>query len=73
MKVQILGTMTEKDGTRWYSGITGTGNVVEFTLLDDADPLFLVDIKRAVKHRHVIEVDVNDIRQFRRLVKRGPT
>lgn len=67
MKIQMQGSLTETNGIRWYAGITGEGNLVEFTLIDDTDPVVLEKIRAAVRRKAAIDIDVMDIATFRRI------
>ena len=67
MKLQMRGSLVEPDGTKWYAGITGEGNLIEFTLMSDTSQEVLGDIKCAVRHTATIEIDIIDIAKFRRI------
>jgi len=67
MKLQMRGSLVEPDGTKWYAGITGEGNLIEFTLMSDTSQEVLGDIKCAVRHTATIEIDIIDVAKFRRI------
>ena len=69
MKVQMLGSLKDNDGL-WYLGITEAGNKAEFTIHESVDSQYHETLRKAVKHKVTIQIDVNDIGKFRKIGER---